>query len=201
MLRVLLVIPSFEGGGAERAWATLLQAFPESRLSCLVARFRGGGVFERLLPPRLPTYLVPGRRGDPTVVLRLARLIRSAKPDIVLAVLRYANVVAILASLLAGRRTRLVINEQNIPEVEFAQRRGAPFKRRVLRALYPRAHGVTAISRGIAEALVATAIGLFAAIPAVVAYNRYSHDVERLANRFESFMEEFSNILHRQAVK
>jgi len=43
--------------------------------------------------------------------------------------------------------------------------------------------------------------GLFAAIPAVVAYNRYSHDIERLANRFESFMEEFSNILHRQAVK
>jgi biopolymer transport protein TolQ len=51
------------------------------------------------------------------------------------------------------------------------------------------------------NALVATAIGLFAAIPAVVAYNRYSHDIERLANRFESFMEEFSNILHRQAVK
>ena len=57
------------------------------------------------------------------------------------------------------------------------------------------------VAPGIAEALVATAIGLFAAIPAVVAYNRYSHDVERLANRFESFMEEFSNILHRQAVK
>src|SRR5215213_1670746 len=57
------------------------------------------------------------------------------------------------------------------------------------------------VAPGIAEALVATAIGLFAAIPAVVAYNRYSHDVERLANRFESFMEEFSNILHRQAVR
>ena len=57
------------------------------------------------------------------------------------------------------------------------------------------------VAPGIAEALVATAIGLFAAIPAVVAYNRYSHDIERLANRFESFMEEFSNILHRQAVK
>ena len=57
------------------------------------------------------------------------------------------------------------------------------------------------VAPGIAEALVATAIGLFAAIPAVVAYNRYSHDIERLANRFESFMEEFSNILHRQVVK
>ena len=57
------------------------------------------------------------------------------------------------------------------------------------------------VAPGIAEALVATAIGLFAAIPAVVAYNRYSHDIERLATRFESFMEEFSNILHRQAVR
>ena len=57
------------------------------------------------------------------------------------------------------------------------------------------------VAPGIAEALVATAIGLFAAIPAVVAYNRYSHDIDRLAVRFESFMEEFSNILQRQAVR
>src|SRR5690606_31503224 len=58
---------------------------------------------------------------------------------------------------------------------------------------------LAAVAPGIAEALVATAIGLFAAIPAVVAYNRYSHDIDRLAIRFESFVEEFSNILHRQA--
>jgi biopolymer transport protein TolQ len=54
------------------------------------------------------------------------------------------------------------------------------------------------VAPGIAEALIATAMGLFAAIPAVLAYNRYSHDVDRLAIRFESFMEEFSNILQRQ---
>ena len=47
-------------------------------------------------------------------------------------------------------------------------------------------------------ALVATAMGLFAAIPAVVAYNRYAHDITRLSSRFESFMEEFSNVLQRQ---
>jgi len=58
---------------------------------------------------------------------------------------------------------------------------------------------LAAVAPGIAEALVATAIGLFAAIPAVVAYNRFSHGVDRLAVRFESFMEEFSNILQRQA--
>ena len=58
---------------------------------------------------------------------------------------------------------------------------------------------LSAVAPGIAEALIATAIGLFAAIPAVVAYNRYSHDIDRLAIRFESFVEEFSNILQRQA--
>ena len=57
---------------------------------------------------------------------------------------------------------------------------------------------LSSVAPGIAEALVATAIGLFAAIPAVVAYNRFSYDIDRLASRFESFMEEFSNILQRQ---
>ncbi|MBK8325006.1 MAG: protein TolQ [Betaproteobacteria bacterium] len=55
------------------------------------------------------------------------------------------------------------------------------------------------VAPGIAEALVATAIGLFAAIPAVIAYNRFTHDIDRLAGRYESFMEELSNILQRQA--
>jgi biopolymer transport protein TolQ len=58
---------------------------------------------------------------------------------------------------------------------------------------------LAAVAPGIAEALVATAIGLFAAIPAVVAYNRFAHDVDRISVRFESFMEEFSNILQRSA--
>ncbi|MEK6592344.1 MAG: protein TolQ [Pseudomonadota bacterium] len=55
-----------------------------------------------------------------------------------------------------------------------------------------------AVAPGIAEALIATAMGLFAAIPAVVAYNSFAGDVNRLATRFETFMEEFSNILQRQ---
>lgn len=55
------------------------------------------------------------------------------------------------------------------------------------------------VAPGIAEALIATAMGLFAAIPAVVAYNRFAEDVNRLATRFDSFTEEFSNILQRQS--
>ena len=57
------------------------------------------------------------------------------------------------------------------------------------------------VAPGIAEALIATAMGLFAAIPAVVTYNRYVNQVERLTGRYEAFYEEFSNILQRQAHK
>jgi len=53
------------------------------------------------------------------------------------------------------------------------------------------------VAPGIAEALVATAIGLFAAIPAVIAYNRFARDIDRIAIQSETFIEEFSNILHR----
>ena len=55
------------------------------------------------------------------------------------------------------------------------------------------------VAPGIAEALVATAIGLFAAIPAVIAYNRFGRDIDRIAIQLETFIEEFSNILQRNA--
>jgi biopolymer transport protein TolQ len=57
---------------------------------------------------------------------------------------------------------------------------------------------LASVAPGIAEALIATAIGLFAAIPAVVAYNRFTHDIDRLSIRFDSFVDEFLNILQRQ---
>lgn len=59
---------------------------------------------------------------------------------------------------------------------------------------------LTMVAPGIAEALIATAMGLFAAIPAVIAYNRFSHQVEKLENSYGNFMEEFSSILHRQSL-
>ena len=55
------------------------------------------------------------------------------------------------------------------------------------------------VAPGIAEALIATAMGLVAAIPAVIAYNRFSNGVERLENRYDNFLEEFTSILQRQA--
>ncbi len=57
------------------------------------------------------------------------------------------------------------------------------------------------VAPGIAEALIATAIGLFAAIPAVIFYNRFATDIDRLLNRYENFSEEFSTVLQRQTIK
>lgn len=60
---------------------------------------------------------------------------------------------------------------------------------------------ISMVAPGIAEALVATAMGLFAAIPAVIAFNRFNTELERLINRYDAFLEEFSSILQRQAHK
>ena len=57
------------------------------------------------------------------------------------------------------------------------------------------------VAPGIAEALIATAIGLFAAIPAVIAYNRLSNKSDRLLNRYDNFMEEFAAVLQRQVLR
>lgn len=57
---------------------------------------------------------------------------------------------------------------------------------------------ISMVAPGISEALIATAMGLFAAIPAVIAYNRYANEAERLLNQYDTFLEEFSNILYRQ---
>lgn len=58
---------------------------------------------------------------------------------------------------------------------------------------------IAVVAPGISETLIATAMGLFAAIPAYIAYNRYAVDLERLSNQYENFQEEFYTILHRQA--
>jgi biopolymer transport protein TolQ len=58
---------------------------------------------------------------------------------------------------------------------------------------------IATVAPGISEALIATAMGLFAAIPAVWAYNRFATKVERIATRYDAFSEEFSSILQRQA--
>jgi biopolymer transport protein TolQ len=60
---------------------------------------------------------------------------------------------------------------------------------------------IAMVAPGISEALIATALGLFAAIPAVIAYNRFANDLERFANSYDIFKEEFLSILHHQTIR
>ncbi|MFT5114436.1 MAG: biopolymer transport protein TolQ [Parasphingorhabdus sp.] len=59
---------------------------------------------------------------------------------------------------------------------------------------------IATVAPGISEALIATAMGLFAAIPAVIAYNRFNNSAERLINRYDMFLEEFLSIVNRQSI-
>jgi biopolymer transport protein TolQ len=59
---------------------------------------------------------------------------------------------------------------------------------------------IATVAPGISEALIATAMGLFAAIPAVIAYNRFNNTTEQLVSRYEVFLEEFLSIVNRQSV-
>jgi glycosyltransferase involved in cell wall biosynthesis len=93
------------------------------------------------------------RQYDVRMVVRLARLLRSERPDAVLSVLRYANVVTILATRMARFTGPVIVNEQNSPAAEFQQFSGGWLKGLALRYLYPRAEKITAISRGIATEL------------------------------------------------
>jgi biopolymer transport protein TolQ len=61
------------------------------------------------------------------------------------------------------------------------------------------AASIETVAPGIAEALIATAFGLLAAIPAVIAYNRFANDLERVMGRYANFLDEFSTVLQRQA--
>ena len=60
---------------------------------------------------------------------------------------------------------------------------------------------LSTVAPGISEALIATAVGLFAAIPALIAYNRYTSTAESLISNYENFMDEFSIVLHREVHK
>ena len=107
------------------------------------------------------------------------------------AVLKKPATAAMERIFASGMREFLKLREKRLDAG--AQLDGA---RRAMRASFQRELDV---APGIAEALVATAIGLFAAIPAVVAYNRFARDIDRIAIQLETFIEEFSNILQRNA--
>ena len=152
--RLLFVLPSLGGGGAERATVDLLRSIDRERFRVVLALFSQCGSFLSQLPDDIQVYNLRGEsRYDFRLVWRLAKLLQHEHPSIVFSVLRYANLVTLLAQRLTGAQVRVVVNEQNLPSAEFALFGGAQVKGWFLRRLYPHADRVTVISKGIAREL------------------------------------------------
>jgi len=151
---ILFVLPSLGGGGAERATLDVMRNLDREKFSPSLAVFSDQGVFRSQVPADVPVYDLRGKGPhDPRLVFRLARLLRDSPPLVVFSVLRFANLVTILAHGLAHSSAVLVVNEQNMPSAEFATHGKAWLKEHALRRLYPRADLVVAISEGIAAEL------------------------------------------------
>jgi len=151
---LLFVLPSLGGGGAERATVDLLRGMDRRRFGITVALFTQSGSFLQQLPSDIQVVdLRGGSRYDFRLVWRLARLLARHSPTIIFSVLRYANLVTLLAHRLAGSQARIIINEQNLPSAEFALFGGSRIKGGFLKWLYPQADLVTTISQGIASEL------------------------------------------------
>jgi glycosyltransferase involved in cell wall biosynthesis len=152
--RVMFVIPSLGGGGAERACVTLLRHLDRGRISPSLALYRRKGPFLAEVPDDVPVHDL-GLHGMSITqaVRRLARLIRRERPDVVMGIMRHPNLVCLLAAALARCGTRVVVNEQNHLRAEFDLYGGGLLKGIAVRCLYPRAAAVTAISRGIGNEL------------------------------------------------
>lgn len=155
-LRLLLVLPSLGGGGAERAAVDLVRGLNGQQVDITLALFSASGRFLPQVPQGVRVVDLRGRPSyDLRLVWRLARQMRQDQPQVVLSILRYANLITLLAMRLANVGTKVIVNEQNLPSAEFALFGGGAIKRRSLQWLYPQADQLTAISHGIASELSA----------------------------------------------
>lgn len=151
---LMVVLPSLGGGGAERATLDLLRSLDRSKFHITLALFTREGRFQAQLPADVAVVDLRGRQSyDLGLIWRLARLIRRQQPQLVFSVLRYANLITLLACRLTGGGVPVVVNEQNLPSAEFALFGGGGIKTRMVRWLYPRAARVTCIAQGIAAEL------------------------------------------------
>ena len=152
---LLVVLPSVGGGGAERAALDLLRSLDRHKFHITLALFTKSGRFLEQLPPDLEVIDLRGRQAyDIRLIWRLAGLIRRLRPEVVFSVLRYTNLITLLACRLAGCPSQVVVNEQNLPSAEFALFGGGGIKTTAIRWLYPKAARVTCIAEGIARELI-----------------------------------------------
>lgn len=151
---VALFVPLLLGGGAERVMVDLAGGFAERGLEVDLVLGKAEGVY---LPSvsRCVNIIDLSSSRTVTALPKLAQYLRHNRPKALMATLEHANVVALIAGLLTGHKTRLVIREANTPSASAKKARGVPAQSvvRLMRWLYPKADGIVAVSEGVAKDL------------------------------------------------
>lgn len=153
--RVLLVLPSLVGGGAEKLAVLLLEHLDRERFQPLLTLFEDRCDYS--VPEDVPiTCLNKKRRSNlPRLIWRLARIYEKDKPDVVLGFMNYANLIAVLARKLSRTKRRLLLSEVNNASINLRQMPGFRPLMWAITRLYPQSDGVICISNGVADDLVA----------------------------------------------
>jgi glycosyltransferase involved in cell wall biosynthesis len=160
-IRLMIVIHSLQGGGAERVLVNLLKGLNRAEFSITLVLYEGicsyplpEDVHLRVLGIPAGRNLISLGAGFLRKILALAGLIRRQRPDIVFSLLSSTNAAAILAAMISGTRTRVLVSEHTCPSVNLANERFGSITARVIAFLYPRADGIIAVSRGIRDDLI-----------------------------------------------
>lgn len=155
-ISVAFYMHDFAGGGVERMRLTLFDALPSRGMAVTAIVHSYNGALAGMVPPSVPVIALGNRRTIADIV-PLARLLRQRKFDIVISNLDHNNIVLIIANLLSGRRTRVIVSQHNALSAEVR----AGWKYRVVpffyRLLWRAADAVVAVSEGVADDLARVA--------------------------------------------
>ncbi|MBA4372407.1 MAG: glycosyl transferase [Thermodesulfovibrio sp.] len=159
-ISLMIIIHSLQGGGAERVLVNLLKGLGRTEFSITLVLYENICSFPMPENIQLKVLGIPAGRnlfslgvGFLRKILALAGLVRKQKPDIIFSLLSSTNAAAILASMLSGTRTKVVVSEHTFPSVNLANERFGSITARVIGLLYPRANRVIAVSQGIKDDL------------------------------------------------
>lgn len=154
--KILFVIPSLTGGGAERVLILLLKYLDRSRFKLVLVVFNSENAYQRDWSPDVPVICLNRKnRFDLFRVLwTLSRIIKRENPSLFFSFLTYTNCLAMLAHNLANSRVPLLLSEHTNPKRSLKNQKFKKIKKILIRNFYPKATGIIAVSQGVKEDLV-----------------------------------------------